>query len=71
MRTLKAICTAAILVLALTVPVYAGDVDTPGCLEPVLGDTASVIKPGDGHSPGFTSSVATMTDVLVALLGLL
>jgi hypothetical protein len=30
MKTFKAICTAAILALALTVPAYAGDVETPG-----------------------------------------
>jgi hypothetical protein len=30
MTKLKAICTAAILGLALSVPAYAGDIDSPG-----------------------------------------
>ena len=34
MKTLKAICTAAILALALSVPAYAGDIYTPGYTEP-------------------------------------
>jgi hypothetical protein len=34
MQTLKAICTAAILALALSVPAYAGDVETPGVVPP-------------------------------------
>ena len=34
MKTFKAICTAAILALALTVPAYAGDVETPGKTAP-------------------------------------
>ena len=75
MQTLKAICTTVILVLALTVPVYAGDIDTPGVSAPAPGDiqtpTASATVPGDIHSPGFTSGVSTMADLLVSLLGLL
>jgi hypothetical protein len=46
MKTLKAICTAAILALALSVPVYAGDISSPG---------ASAPSPGDIHIPGATS----------------
>ena len=34
MKTLKAICTAAILALALSVPAYAGDMLTPGYTAP-------------------------------------
>jgi hypothetical protein len=30
MKTMKAICTATILALVLTVPAYAGDISTPG-----------------------------------------
>jgi hypothetical protein len=47
MKTLKAICTAAILALALGVPVYAGDISSPG---------ASAPSPGDVHIPGATSA---------------
>lgn len=34
MKTLKAICTAAILALALSVPAYAGEMATPGYVPP-------------------------------------
>jgi hypothetical protein len=34
MKSLKAICTAATLALVLSVPVYAGDVLTPGYTAP-------------------------------------
>jgi hypothetical protein len=34
MKTLKKICTTAILALALGVPVYAGQVETPGYTAP-------------------------------------
>jgi hypothetical protein len=34
MKTLKAICTAAILALALSVPAYAGDILSPGFTAP-------------------------------------
>ena len=34
MKTLKATCTAAILALALSIPVYAGEMLTPGVVPP-------------------------------------
>jgi hypothetical protein len=34
MKTLKTICTTAILALALSVPVYAGQIETPGYTAP-------------------------------------
>ncbi|MDQ2920262.1 MAG: hypothetical protein M3R52_01410 [Acidobacteriota bacterium] len=34
MKTLKAICTAAILALTLSVSAYGGEVSTPGYTEP-------------------------------------
>lgn len=66
MKTLKAICTAAILALALSVPTYAGDVLTPGFTAPpppppaesnIIGDmsvpTATSSDLGDISTPGF------------------
>jgi hypothetical protein len=41
MKTLKAICTATILALALSVPAYAGDVETPGKTSPGTGGTST------------------------------
>ena len=58
MKTLKAICTAAILALALSVPAYAGDMQTPGCANPgdisTPGETTAA--PGDIDSPAVTST---------------
>lgn len=34
MKILKAMCTAAILALALSVPAYAGQIETPGYTPP-------------------------------------
>lgn len=65
MKTLKAICTAAILALALSVPVYAGDVHTPGYTAPpppppptnitveINMPTATSPDLGDISTPGF------------------
>ncbi|HEX9423180.1 MAG TPA: hypothetical protein VF899_08055 [Pyrinomonadaceae bacterium] len=41
MKTLKAICTAGILALALSVPASAGDVQTPGSPCPVTGSIST------------------------------
>ena len=34
MKAFKAICSAAVLALALSVPTYAGDILTPGVISP-------------------------------------
>jgi len=34
MKAFKAICSATVLALALSVPTYAGDILTPGCIPP-------------------------------------
>ena len=47
MKTLKAICAASILALAISVPVSAGDIGSPGCPIPL---------PGDIHTPGMATA---------------
>jgi hypothetical protein len=59
MQTLKAICTAAILALALTVPVYAGDIDTP-----------AVVSPKPASAAPVTYSIPMATDLLLLLVSL-
>lgn len=58
MKTLKAICTAAILALALSVPAYAGDVQTPGRANPGAVSTPGAITPSpkDVDSAGVKST---------------
>jgi hypothetical protein len=68
MTKLKAICTAAILGLALSVPAYAGDIDSPGCANP-LPTTNST---GDMGSPGLANtSEDIMLDILLGVISVL
>ena len=57
MKTLKAICTAAVLALALSVTTYSADIHTPGLMGDI--DTPGVTQPppasGDIGSPGVES----------------
>jgi hypothetical protein len=69
MQTFKAICTTLILALALTVPVYAGDIDTPGFSVPAPGGTQT--PTASATVPGSDSSITIMADLFVSLLGLL
>jgi len=75
MKAFKAICTAAVLALALSVPTHAGDILTPGytspppppppssCVvtEPALGETSS-------YGAESTSLGGAETPVLIDLL---
>jgi hypothetical protein len=72
MRNLKAICSASILALALTVTVYAGDIDTPGYMAPVPAQIPSASGPvAAGYSQSASSNITTLTDLLLTLVGLL
>jgi hypothetical protein len=71
MKTLKAICTAAILALALSVPTYAGDVLVPGRTAPPPPPESNIT--GDMSVPTATSfalgdvSTAGLADILWVL----
>ncbi|MDQ6654035.1 MAG: hypothetical protein M3Y84_15000 [Acidobacteriota bacterium] len=56
MKTLKAICTAAILALALGVPAYAGEISSPGSPSPAPVPPAAVTSSGDISSPAVAST---------------
>ena len=62
MKTLKAICAASILALAMGVPVSAGDIGSPG--SPVPGEVhtpgMATTAPGEIGSPGFTDILWTV-----------
>lgn len=74
MKFLKAICTATLLALVLSIPAYAGDINTPGAPKPsgststgLTTDTVttdSETLPGDISTPGFG-------ELLLALLSLM
>jgi hypothetical protein len=60
MRKIKAICAAAILGLALSIPAYAGDIDSPGCA-----------TPGDiGTLESADNSGNIMLDILLGVISL-
>jgi hypothetical protein len=67
MKSMKAICTATILALALTMPAYAGDINSPGVAAP--GGTQTPGVAGDIHTPGVTGDVGTpgLWDFLLAV----
>lgn len=57
MKTLKAICTAAVLALALSVTTYSADIHTPGLTGEISspGVTHPPTAPGEINSPGVES----------------
>lgn len=59
MKTLKAICTAAILALAVSVPTYAGEILTPGLTG---GGTPPPTACGDISCPGVGSTTPDSDD---------
>ena len=72
MKTVKAICTATILALALSVSAFAGDIASPGItstgeiLTPGASDSEStdVTSSGDISTPGFADILWTLFSVL-------
>jgi hypothetical protein len=80
MKTLKAICTAAVLALALSVTAYAADIHTPGLTAAgeigTPGATQPAPAPGDIETPGVASpapgdvSTPGLTAVLLTIAAL-
>ena len=80
MKTLKAICTATILALALSVSVYGGDMSTPGSPAPAPGQVSipgvAPTNPGDIQTPGEASTapgdigMPSFADILLALVSM-
>jgi hypothetical protein len=72
MKTLKALCTSAILALILSVSTYAGDILTPGSPSPAPG-TEPTSTSCDSTSSGCSTSADTsetlgLDDLLSAIL---
>jgi hypothetical protein len=78
MNNRKHFCAAAILSLALTIPTFAGEVQTPTCVPPPPPNsaTASVQVPGDEvNSPAAEQELSDATsdlflDLLFGMLSL-
>ena len=82
MKTLKTLCAAAIVSLALAIPTFAGDIQTPTVINPppppaasIRGDIGSPGVAGDVSTPGVTSSgdieTPGLVDIFLALFSLL
>jgi hypothetical protein len=77
MKSVKPLCTAAIVALALSVPAYAGEISSPGSPNPSP-TPASSTAPGDIHIPGAAPTAPgdvgfppEFADMLSALIWLL
>jgi hypothetical protein len=78
MKTLKAICTAMVLSLALSLPVFAGEMLTPSITNPVP-DKPVVTQPplGEGSSSSGAPTVSGaaempgLADLLMAIISIL
>jgi hypothetical protein len=53
MKHLRQLCGGLLLVLALSIPAFAGNVHTPGFTE----DTQESPVPGDMHTPGLVEEM--------------
>jgi hypothetical protein len=69
MKAFKAICTVAVLALALSVPTYAGEVLTPGFTSPLPAAPIATV-PGEIGTPGVLPT-SPGDGVIPGLLGLL
>ena len=74
MNSLRRICSVLALVFLLSVPVFAGDISTPGRTKP--GDVGTpgltVYEPGDVYTPGKKGGLnfrARLVFLLLALAG--
>ncbi len=76
MKSLKSICTTATLALILSVPVYAGDVLTPGYTTPPPPPppqsrvTMEPVGPTEVPSTGIDLDTPGLTDVFFLLLAI-
>ena len=68
MKTVKAICTAAILALSLSASVYAGEISSPGIQAPAPGDVQAPAAPSP---PAGETETTVIVDILSALIWLL
>jgi len=66
MKTRNLFCAAAFLSLVLSIPVYAGDVQTPTFVPPPPPSATTVT--GESSAPGEPQPVDTPTDLLIQLL---
>ena len=62
MKAFKAICTATVLALALSVPTYAGDILTPGFTSPPPPPPPSASEPALGEISTYGVESTSLSD---------
>jgi hypothetical protein len=71
MKTIKAICTAAVLAITLSISVYAGQINSPGIACPATGCPDPEPSPGEVSIPpaALTSPEAcALLELLLAII---
>lgn len=71
MKNLRQMCAATVLMLALTVSVFAGQIDCPGAPSPGDMPTVGTRSPGDVSTSGPPSPGSMPTCGLAVLLAIL
>jgi hypothetical protein len=76
MKHLRRLGGGLLLVLALSIPAFAGEVDTPGIAGEIetpglTGDTQETPTPGDMHTPGLVGEIGIpgLSLILATLFG--
>ena len=67
MKMMKAICTATVLALTLSIPAFAGDISTPGCTTDTSG-AISTTSPADTTISVWDSATPALLDWLSAFI---
>jgi hypothetical protein len=72
MKTLKSIIATTLLALTLSIPAFAGDIDTPGAPVPPPPNSAKPLSTstalGDIDTPGVTDPSADSSDIFTNIL---
>ena len=63
MNNLRRFCAGLILMIALTVPTFAGNIECPGFVEPPAAETTVA-----GERPNGIESTDTVTELVISLL---
>jgi heme/copper-type cytochrome/quinol oxidase subunit 4 len=63
MNNLRKFCAGLILIIALTVPAFAGHIECPGVVEPPPPETESVM----GEMPNGIESTDTVTGIVISI----
>ena len=72
MKTMKAVCTATVLALTLSVSAFAGDISTPGAANPggTSGAVQTTLPTSSTDTPADLSKTEAFADILLSLVSM-